>query len=207
MTRPLLALAALLLLLPGCGEEPAPAEPETPELAEPAPAEAAEPAEGGALFASAAEDIVMKEAPSGSIFGSAEAKGDAKAKPAATKPAATTAATSTAARTGGGGAGEVDGGRTITADQVKAVVKAKTPQVRACYERELKKREGLRGKVVLAWTIRANGTVTGTHAVRNTTRNTAMIPCMTRAVSQWRFPRAESSFDVEYPFVFKPRDW
>lgn len=198
MTRPLLALAALLLLLPGCGEEPAPAEPETPELAEPAPAEAVEPAEDGALFASAAEDIVMKEAPSGSIFGNAEAKA---------KPAATTAATSAAARTGGGGAGEVDGGRTITADQVKAVVKAKTPQVRACYERELKKREGLRGKVVLAWTIRANGTVTGTHAVRNTTRNTAMIPCMTRAVSQWRFPRAESPFDVEYPFVFKPRDW
>ena len=202
MTRPLLALAALLLLLPGCGEEPASAEPETPEMTEPAPAEAAEPVEDGALFASAAEDIVMKEAPSGSVFGSAEAKGEAK-----TKPAATTASASTAARAGGGGAGEVDGGRTITADQVKAVVKAKTPQVRACYERELKKREGLRGKVVLAWTIRANGTVTGTHAVRNTTRNTAMIPCMTRAVSQWRFPRAESPFDVEYPFVFKPRDW
>ena len=59
MTRPLLALAALLLLLPGCGEEPASAEPETPEMAEPAPAEAAEPAEPPA----SAEETNAKESP------------------------------------------------------------------------------------------------------------------------------------------------
>ncbi|MCO4770107.1 MAG: AgmX/PglI C-terminal domain-containing protein [Deltaproteobacteria bacterium] len=186
MIRLPVALVAFLLLLPGCGEEPVPEEPET---AAPAPAADAP------LFASAAEEIVMKEAPASSVFAKAEAE---------KKAAAQASKESTAAR---GGEAEYQGGRTLTADQVKAVIKAKTPQVRACYERELKKHDGLRGKVVIGWTIRANGSVSGARAVQNTTRNQTMIPCMTRAVSDWRFPRAEASFDVEYPFKFKPRDW
>lgn len=175
-------LCSALVAAPGCGEEP-PEEPvveATPE---------ATPDPDASLFASSAEDIVMKEAPQGSVFAAA------KAEPA---PAPAAAAAPPPADSGG---------RTITPAQVKAVVKAKTPQVRACYERELKKQDGLRGKVVLGWTIKADGRVTGARAVRNSTRNTAMIPCMISAVSSWRFPRAEAGFDVEYPFVFKPRDW
>lgn len=170
------------LALAGCGEEPEPIAEEatpSPELG------------GGLLFASSADDIVMKEAPKGAIFGESP-------KEAAPAPA-------TAARAGGDAPST--GGRPLSAKQIKRVVKAKTPQVRACYERELKMHDGLRGKVVLGWTIRADGTVTGARAVSNSTRNSAMVPCMTRAVANWRFPRASEAFDVEYPFVFKPRDY
>ena len=99
------------------------------------------------------------------------------------------------------------GGRTLTAAQVKAVVNSKMPQVRACYEKELKKRDGLRGKVVMSWTIAASGAVSGARVVSNSTRNPTMVPCMIRAVAGWSFPKAEAPFDVEYPFVFKPRDY
>ena len=184
MTRPAHAslaafLAAALLL--GCGEEPAPPPPEPPASAASADAP---------LFGSAVEDIVVSEA-----------------KPALSltftpQPTPAAPASDTAARAGG----ESGGGRTISPEQVKAVVAAKLPQVRACYERELKNREGLRGKVVLGWTIGANGRVSGAHLVKNGTRSSAMVPCMIRAVSSWTFPRAEAPFDVEYPFTFKPRD-
>lgn len=101
----------------------------------------------------------------------------------------------------------IEGGRTISAAQVKKVVIHKMAQMRACYERELKKNPNTRGKVVLSWTIGADGRVRRPAVVRNTTRSRALTPCMTRAVKNWRFPRAQSPFDVEYPFTFKPKDW
>ena len=195
MRRPLALLGALLLSAPlaGCSEEPDPLPPE--------PAEEAAPSDG-LLFASSAEDIVMKEAPQGSVFADAEAEAQAERE-----AAAKAARASTAARAGGGSSDDRGGEGILTSAQIKAVVKAKTPQVRACYERELKKHDGLRGKVVLGWTIQPSGKVTGARVVRNSTRNSEMTPCMVRAVSDWRFPRAQEPFDVEYPFVFKPRDW
>ena len=186
----ILGVLMLVASLGGCGESSEPLEDE-PAVVEATPAE-------GLMFASSAEDIVMKEAPKSSVFAEAE-------KAAATKASEKR---KTAPRAGGSGSGDsVEAVSALTADQVKAVVKAKTPQVRACYERELKKHDGLRGTVVVGWTIGASGTVSGARAVRNSTRNSEMIPCMTRAISKWRFPRAKESFDVEYPFVFRPRDW
>lgn len=188
----ILGILMLAVSLGGCGGE-SELVPEEPVASEAAPTE-------GLLFASSAEDIVMTEAPKGSPFADAEKAAAARATAGESKKRAT------AAPSGGNVSGAGDG-LTLTAAQVKAVVKAKTPQVRACYERELKKHDGLRGKVVIGWTIGANGSVSGASAVLNSTSNSAMIPCMTRAISKWRFPRAQESFDVEYPFVFKPRDW
>jgi TonB family protein len=189
MNRSLSLLGALVLsvFLTGCGEEPAP-------VAEEPATEA--PASEGLMFASSADEIVMKEAPAG-LF--ADAKAEAEADAAEEKR-------ETAARAGGSG-DDRGGAGILTSDQIQNVVRAKMPQVRACYERELKRHDGLKGKVVLGWTIRPDGSVGGVRVVRNTTRNAEMTPCMLRAVSEWRFPRAAEPFDVEYPFVFKPRDF
>lgn len=184
---------ALLAFLVGCpAEEIAPAQPaEVPAAAAPVVDDGA----GGGLFGSSVDEIVMKEAaPSlGSLTkgtGDIREPDDLREKRiAAEKPA------------------EIEDGRTLTAAQVKAVISAKTPQVRACYEKELKKRDGLAGKVVVSWTISASGKVSGVRVVRNTTRNSTMVPCMIRAVSSWTFPKAEAPFDVEYPFVFRPKDY
>ena len=79
--------------------------------------------------------------------------------------------------------------------------------MRACYERELKRKPNLRGKVVLGWTIRADGHVRSARAIRDTTGNAGMTRCIVKAVGAWRFPRAEAGQDIEYPFSFKPRDY
>ncbi len=186
---PTLILFASLL---GCPVEETVSAPPPPEPA----AVPQDDGGGGGLFASSADEIVMKDrAPSlGSLT---QAPGDIREPDDVRKKRVDTSAAVTADL----------GGRTLTASQVKAVVSAKTPQVRACYEKELKKSSGLSGKVVVSWTISASGKVSGARMVRNTTRNSAMVPCMIRAVSSWTFPQAESPFDVEYPFVFRPKDY
>jgi len=191
MVAPRFALGLLLVSLLGCpSEEAAPPPAPTPAPAAEAPSEEDL---GASLFASSAEEIVMKE--------SAPALGAlAKPEPAIREPDDVKKKRQAAPK-------EASGGKTISAAQVKAVVKSKMPQVRACYEKELKKRDGLRGKVVMSWTIHGSGKVSGVRVVRNTTRNSAMVPCMIRAVSKWTFPKATAPFDVEYPFVFKPRDY
>lgn len=191
-------LLLILIALTGCPSEEA-AEPVTPAPAPAAPA-TAEPDPAAGLFASSVDEIVMKEsAPAlGSLTqgdGSIREPDDVREKRIAEK------------KTRAAPAPEATGGKTISAAQVKAVVKAKMPQVRACYEKELKKHDGLRGKVVMSWTIHGSGKVSGVRVVRNTTRNSTMVPCMIRAVAGWRFPKAQAPFDVEYPFVFKPRDY
>ncbi len=200
MVVPRFALSfALIALLGGCPAEetvsqPAPVEPAPAASA----ATTADPDPAAGLFGSSVDEIVMKDRAPALGLGKVEEGGapDARNK---TRRAGEKAATAAAP--------EAVGGRTLTAAQVKGVIKSKTPQVRACYEKELKKRDGLRGKVVMSWTIGASGKVSRVRVVRNTTRNSTMVPCMIRAVSTWTFPKAEASFDVEYPFVFRPRDY
>jgi len=96
------------------------------------------------------------------------------------------------------------GGRTLSGEQVQAGIRPNLPQVRACYEKELKKGGDFGGKVVLGWTIGADGKVRAPRVIRNSTGNRAMLPCITRVVSRWRFAKAESPTDIEYPFRFKP---
>jgi TonB family protein len=97
-------------------------------------------------------------------------------------------------------------GEGLPAETVQAVIKARTGQVKACYERELKQNPSLRGKVRVAFTITPSGSVRSTEIVQNTTRSADLSPCVRKAVSGWRFPTAAGSTDVEYPFTFRPSE-
>ena len=79
--------------------------------------------------------------------------------------------------------------------------------MKACYERELKSTPSLRGKVVLAWTIGADGRVRSPRVVRNTTGNRELQRCVAKAVRGWAFAKAQSPQDVQYPFVFKSTEF
>jgi TonB family protein len=96
------------------------------------------------------------------------------------------------------------GGRTLSGEQVQAGIRPHLPQVRACYEKELKKGVEFGGKVVVGWTIGADGKVRSPRIISDSTGNRAMRPCITRVVSRWQFKKAESPTDIEYPFRFKP---
>ncbi len=186
---------ALLVAINGCGADSEPAE----EAAE--ATEAPEPEGGGFQLGSAADLVVVSEDVGDQL--SMLSLGDPSA--AEPTPAPVEPATPKPRRTDPGLG--VAGGKTVSATQIKATIRQNSPQVRACYERQLKSTPSLRGKVVVAWTVGADGKVRSPRAVSNTTGNRDMLPCIRRAVKSWQFARAESPQDIEYPFVFKPREF
>ena len=95
----------------------------------------------------------------------------------------------------------------LSAAQIRTPIKRKMGQVRACYERELKKNPGLSGKISMAFTIGTDGKVRSARAARNSTGSMTLARCVSGRVSTWVFPTAAGSTDVEYPFVFEPRDF
>lgn len=179
----------------GCSSEPDPSEPLAP-LATPQPID--DFALGDAADELIMEDEVFDDTALASLTAGDRGRTQKEAEEAAARGGPST--------TRDAGLG-VEGGRTISANQVKSIVTRNMGQMRACYERELKKNSSLSGKVVLSWTIGADGGVRRAAVVRNGTRSRGLPPCMLRSLKGWRFPTAESPFDVEYPFTFKPKDW
>jgi outer membrane biosynthesis protein TonB len=101
----------------------------------------------------------------------------------------------------------VDDGKGLDPGQIRVPIKRNSAQVKACYERELKKNPGLAGKIAMAFTIGADGTVRAAKATRNSTGSMQLARCVASRVRGWVFPQAEGATEVEYPFVFEPRNF
>jgi TonB family protein len=85
------------------------------------------------------------------------------------------------------------------------VVRRYAPGIQFCYDNELRKNPGLRGKLVVSLTVLANGTVSEAIVVQNTLRSTAVTECVMSQIRGWQFPtipHGNSSFKT--PFVFTP---
>jgi hypothetical protein len=88
---------------------------------------------------------------------------------------------------------------------VRRVIEAHRAQARYCYERALTSNPGLWGKVVLQWTIDADGHATKAHVKETTLGNTEVERCLVDKISTWVFPKpiGGGTVIVNYPFVFK----
>ncbi len=183
-------LLALLLLSAACGGSEAGAlDPAPPE---PTPAA---PAEELSLGSAEDEMIVDEEVVSSSALAALGGGGkSAEPDPKPPPPPPSLPVKDT-------GLGEA-GARALSPQQIKRVIDKNMPQVTACYERELKGSPGLRGKVVVGFVIGADGRVRPPRIASDSTRSR-----LKRVVHGWRFPKAEGPADVEYPFLFKPRDF
>ncbi|PIU00009.1 MAG: hypothetical protein COT74_06565 [Bdellovibrionales bacterium CG10_big_fil_rev_8_21_14_0_10_45_34] len=97
----------------------------------------------------------------------------------------------------------VEGG--LDREVIAEVIKKDLGQIRYCYERQLSGNPDLYGKVVIKFTIVAEGTTTSPR-IGTTTMNNAMIEgCILRRVARWKFPlpKGGTSVLVTYPFLFK----
>lgn len=88
---------------------------------------------------------------------------------------------------------------------IRKVVRDHEGQLRACYERELSKTRGLNGRIVVAWVITPQGSVSSAIVKETTMKNKNVEACLTNAIKFWRFqsPKGGGSVLVEYPFVFE----
>lgn len=83
------------------------------------------------------------------------------------------------------------------------VVRHYLPQVRACYERQLRNEPELHGQITMRFTVGAGGRVVDTDVVVNSTGSDPLAACVSSNLRTWRFPEPEGgAVAFEYPFRF-----
>lgn len=90
-------------------------------------------------------------------------------------------------------------------ESLLAVVRRYAPGIQFCYDNELKKNPGLRGKLVVSLTVRASGDVSDVIVVQDGLGSRAVVDCVLSQIRGWQFPEiphGDTSFKT--PFVFTP---
>ncbi len=97
----------------------------------------------------------------------------------------------------------VEGG--LDREIIARVIKSYLGQIRYCYERQLSANPDLYGKVLVRFTIGANGAVTSQTIGTSSLKNSMVEGCILRRVASWQFPTPKGGTHVlvSYPFLFK----
>ena len=86
-----------------------------------------------------------------------------------------------------------------------AVVQKYAAGIQFCYGNELKRHDGLKGKLVVALTVSASGEVTECVVIQNTLGVPSMSSCALSQIRDWRFPAIPTGVTTfQVPFVFTP---
>jgi TonB family protein len=83
-------------------------------------------------------------------------------------------------------------------------IRAHMAEVRACYERALKRRPDIGGRLVLRFTLTPAGTVSSVAVDEDTLGDPEVTACVRNAVALWRFSAPPRKVEVTFPFVFQP---
>jgi hypothetical protein len=91
---------------------------------------------------------------------------------------------------------------------IAAVVKAHRQQARDCYEKALKQVPGLKGDLVIHFTLRPNGKVKEAtlNRERSTITDPSVVNCVIDVIKSLEYPKSSKGFEssVNYPFNFNP---
>jgi TonB family protein len=93
---------------------------------------------------------------------------------------------------------------TIDREAVRRVIRGILSQIKSCYERELRVKKGLEGKVVIQFEIMEQGRVRSAKTKSSSMGNAAVESCVASRIREARFPEppAGTIAVVDYPFVF-----
>jgi TonB family protein len=94
------------------------------------------------------------------------------------------------------------------ADAIEAMITQHRAQIAYCYQRELKSNPGLKGKIVVRFTVRVNGRITGAKVVQSTMGNAKVERCIVGIIRRFRFEavgKEKGNLTYEYPFIFSPK--
>ena len=89
-------------------------------------------------------------------------------------------------------------------DLIRRVIREHRREIRSCYESQLRTDPTLEGRVVVRFTISADGSVASASIAESDVASDAVGECMANRVERWRFPETENGglVRVSYPFVF-----
>jgi hypothetical protein len=90
-------------------------------------------------------------------------------------------------------------------EQIRSTVKSHLPEVRSCYERALKYKPALAGKLVLEWEVLGSGTVN--NIVVREPLDPTVDKCVVDRLAKWKFPQPPNNIvaKVVYPFIFSDK--
>ena len=105
----------------------------------------------------------------------------------------------------GTGPGNGGAGGYRSNESLLSVVRRYAPGIQFCYDNELKKNPGLRGKLVVAITVLASGEVSDATVVENSLGSNAVSQCVLSQIRGWHFPAIPTGVtSFRAPFVFTP---
>jgi len=91
---------------------------------------------------------------------------------------------------------------------IAGVVKAHRKEARDCYEKGLKQVPGIKGDLVIHFTLRPNGKVKEAtlNRERSTITEPSVVNCVIDVIKSLEYPRSSKGFEssVNYPFNFNP---
>lgn len=95
-------------------------------------------------------------------------------------------------------------GPALTREEIRMVVRAKLPQIRACFEAGLADTPELGGRVLLRFTIDGDGKARGLEIVEDALADPSVASCIVAAIGSWQFPhpRDGKPIVITYPFAF-----
>jgi outer membrane biosynthesis protein TonB len=87
---------------------------------------------------------------------------------------------------------------------IDKVIKANMNQIRYCYQRELTKDPSLKGKIIVKFTIAADGSVSKAGIKTSSMGSAAVESCITGRFKRFKFPEPKGGgvVIVSYPFIF-----
>ena len=93
-------------------------------------------------------------------------------------------------------------GGNIDKKAVSRVLRRRSGAVKRCYEKALKRNEGVNGKLVVKFQIGSAGRITRIKVVKNGTGDSGVASCITSAMKGWRFPIPEGGpVTFSFPFI------
>jgi hypothetical protein len=89
-------------------------------------------------------------------------------------------------------------------DAIVRDIRSRRKAIAACYERALKSRPTLAGKLVVRFSIASAGTVVAVDIDEDTLGAADVAGCVRGLIARWRFPPpADAPVEVSFPFVFQ----
>lgn len=97
----------------------------------------------------------------------------------------------------------VDGGE-LDAATVRRVVTSRSGAVRRCFDRSLRSKENVSGKLVVEVEVQPTGRVSNVELMTPAFARTEVGSCLMKSIRKWRFPRFEGEAQaIELPFVLQ----
>jgi TonB family protein len=112
--------------------------------------------------------------------------------------------------TADGGASDSNGGAaragSLDKEIIRRIIRRHISEVRDCYEPRLVEKPALSGRILVRFTINAEGTVISSILHSSTMNEPAVENCTVAAVGRWQFPKplGGGQVIVTYPFVLTP---